>query len=95
MGEVYRARDPKLMRDVAIKVLPATLIGADGSPRHLDRTQTPGRDWAVAAGRIHRVNLPPTLTAGSYDILVESALGRTTVTRELGFSVPTGQSSNQ
>ena len=27
MGELYRARDPKLNRDVATKVLPAALVG--------------------------------------------------------------------
>src|SRR5512139_2605854 len=44
MGEVYRARDPRLGRDVAIKVLPAE-VGAD--PERLSRFEREAR--AVAA----------------------------------------------
>ena len=33
MGEVYRARDPRLNRDVAIKVLPAERVSDDDRRR--------------------------------------------------------------
>src|SRR5579862_452969 len=47
MGEVYRARDPRLNRDIAIKVLPAAV--ADDLDR-LRRFETEAR---VAAGLNH------------------------------------------
>src|SRR5712691_10393989 len=37
MGEVYRARDPRLGRDVAIKVLPATVSGDPDRLRRFDQ----------------------------------------------------------
>src|SRR5262245_65633469 len=47
MGEVYRARDPKLERDVAIKVLPETFAS---DPDRLARFQ---REAQVAASLNH------------------------------------------
>ena len=47
MGEVYRARDPKLERDVAIKVLPESLAG---SPERLARFE---REAKVLAALNH------------------------------------------
>ena len=59
MGEVYRARDPKLGRDVAIKVLPA-LFTRD--PERLTRFEREARtlaalNWIVTgAGKIHALS---------------------------------------
>jgi non-specific serine/threonine protein kinase len=44
MGEVYRARDPRLHREVAIKVLPAALAG---DPSRLERFATEARAAAA------------------------------------------------
>jgi len=37
MGEVYRARDPRLERDVAVKVLPANLSSDPNLRQRLER----------------------------------------------------------
>jgi eukaryotic-like serine/threonine-protein kinase len=50
MGEVYRARDPRLQRDVAIKVLPAAAI-ADESARSSFRKE------ALALARLNHPNI--------------------------------------
>ena len=44
MGEVYRATDTELDRDVAIKVLPASLVG---DPERIARFQREAKTLAV------------------------------------------------
>lgn len=44
MGEVYRARDARLDRDVAIKILPELFAG---DPERLARFEREARSWAA------------------------------------------------
>jgi len=57
----------------------ATLVRPDGTAVELDRTGVPGRDYASGAGKVYRVALPQPLDVGKYRVIVESTLGRTTV----------------
>jgi serine/threonine protein kinase len=50
MGEVYRARDTKLGRDVAIKVLPAAFSADEGRLRRFEQE-------AQAAGSLNHPNI--------------------------------------
>ena len=63
-----------------------TLERADGTTLTLDRIEASGRDYG-GGGKIHRVTIPPALSAGSYRVRIDCAIGRRTITRELAFSV--------
>ena len=60
MGEVYRARDPRLGRDVAIKVLPASF---SSDPDRLKRFEQEAR----AAGVLNHPNVTAVYDIGSHD----------------------------
>jgi hypothetical protein len=60
MGEVYRARDPRLGRDVAVKVLPEALRA---DPDRLHRFEQEAR----AAGALNHPNVLVVLDVGTHD----------------------------
>ncbi len=60
MGEVYRARDPRLDREVAIKVLPASF---SSDPDRLRRFE----QEAKAAGALNHPNIIAVYDFGSHD----------------------------
>jgi serine/threonine protein kinase len=60
MGEVYRARDPRLAREVAVKILPA---GASRDPEALKRLELE----AKAAGTLNHPNIVAVFDLGSQD----------------------------
>ncbi len=63
MGQVYRARDPGLDRQVAVKVLAATLAQESG---YLERFQREAR----AAGKLSHPNIVPVYDVGEQDGLM-------------------------
>ena len=60
MGEVYRARDPRLNRDVAIKVLPSAY---SRTPERLRRFEQEAR----AAGTLNHPNILAVYDVGTYE----------------------------
>src|SRR6476661_4846525 len=60
MGEVYRAKDPRLGRDVAIKVLPASFSTDDDRLRRFEQE-------AKAAGLLNHPNITAVYDIGSHD----------------------------
>ena len=89
MGEVYRARDTKLGRDVAIKVLPASL--SENTDR-LNRFE----QEAQAAGALNHPNLLVIYHIGTHGgapyIVSELLEGETLRDRMAGGALPHGRS---
>ncbi len=90
MGEVYRARDEKLNRDVAIKVLPASLSQDQDRLRRFEQE-------AQAAGALNHPNILAVYDGGMHDgspYLVSELLEGETLRERLGAhasSVPLPQ----
>ena len=85
MGEVYRARDPRLGRDVAIKVLPATVSSDADRVRRFEQE-------ARAAGVLNHPNITAVYDVGreegSLYVVTELLEGETLRSRLAGSALP-------
>src|SRR5262249_55698311 len=85
MGEVYRARDPRLGREVAIKILPS---GAGSDPERLRRFEQEAR----ATAALNHPNILAVFDIGSQDnspyIVSELLEGETLRARLAGGALP-------
>lgn len=85
MGEVYRARDPRLGRDVAVKVLPASLAGDAERLRRFEQE-------ARSAGRLNHPNILHIYDVGQLDgqpyLVTELLEGETLRERMGGTALP-------
>src|SRR5215471_2780319 len=85
MGEVYRARDERLKRDVAIKVLPAAISKDPDRLRRFERE-------AQAAGALNHPNITAVYDVGQHEgapYVVEELLeGQTLRAELLGGGLP-------
>jgi serine/threonine protein kinase len=90
MGEVYRARDERLKRDVALKVLPASF--AENADR-LRRFQ----QEAQAAGALNHPNVTAVYDVGTADgspyLVTELLEGETLRSRMAGGALPCARRS--
>jgi serine/threonine protein kinase/Tol biopolymer transport system component len=86
MGEVYRARDPRLGREVAIKILPSAVAG---EPERLRRFEQEAR----AAGALNHPNVLAVHDVGTHEgvpyIVSELLAGESLRTRIGGTPLPT------
>src|SRR5437867_4514322 len=85
MGEVYRARDPRLGRTVAVKVLPASVAS---NPDRLRRFEQEAR----AAGALNHPNVLAVYDVGTCDgtpfVVSELLEGETLGTKLAGSPLP-------
>jgi eukaryotic-like serine/threonine-protein kinase len=91
MGEVYRALDPRLRREVAIKILPASLFHDPVRRRRLEQE-------ARAAGALNHPNLLTIYELGSHDdapfIVSELLVGETLRSKLRSGPLPQGQAAD-